>query len=173
MLISQPKLWTANVIGLTLSSFYFLSYARFTPPGASSLPGKLNQHVGWFLALLAFVLWFAKSQNPEPIGQVGLFINLAMYASPLAAMKVVLQTKSSEALPLPLTLASLISCISWSVTGYFDMHDIYVYGPPVLGVLCGILQLSLKILYGENSTQSTKLSPALNSRDVVLKKKKK
>jgi len=141
-------------VGFVLNAFYFLSFARFAPPGAMSLPGTLDQHVQGIVVLVATILWFAKSKKSEPIGQVGFVVNLAMYASPLAAMKTVMQTKSSASIPLPLTLASLLSCISWVITGYFHMKDPYIYVSPFLGILFCLMQLSLKMVYGESKTSA-------------------
>lgn len=140
-----------------MSLFYFASFIVTAPRGmkSSSLPGSINLHIEFFIAVLAFVFHFAKQKNILPIGQLGVMINLAvslgersvlcvcvcgkgfnrlvvssfawltfafhlhfplpqMYASPLAATKVVLDTKSSEAIPLPLTVASFLSCVFWA-----------------------------------------------------------
>lgn len=167
LLRSQPKLWTSNIVGFVLSLYYFFSFARFAPSGISSLPGSVDQHIQGLIVIAAFTLGAAKLKHSEPIGNLGVFINLAMYASPLAAIKTVLTTKSSASIPLPLTVASLLSCIFWAVTGYFDMKDPNVYVSPTLGVLFGVMQVLLKLMYGENSHKN--LSPDLNSVDVVLK----
>jgi uncharacterized protein with PQ loop repeat len=153
-----------------LSAFYFLSFARFTPKGASTLPGTLDQHMQCFVAVVAFVLWFAQKKQPGPIGKVGVVINMAMYASPLAAIRAVLQTKSSESIPLPLTVASLASCILWTITGYLEMQDPYVWVPTIFGIAFGLAQVALKIAFsGRKEDGATKVpSPDLNSNEVVL-----
>lgn len=168
---SQPKLWTANSVGFVLSLYYFISFARFAPEGVGGLPGSLNQHIQGFVAIAASTLYFVKANKKVPIGNLGVLINMAMYASPLAAVKIVLAAKSSEAIPLPLTVASLLSCIFWTVTGYLDMKDPYVYAPTVVGIVFGLMQVSLKLVFKEQQSKS-KLSPHLNSREVSLKKKR-
>jgi len=166
---SEPKLWTANLIGLVLSIYYFLSFARYTPNGAATLPGTFDQHVQGFVSVLAFVLWFARNKKAGPIGKVGVLINMAMYASPLAAIKAVLETKSSEAIPLPLTVASLASCVFWTITGYLDMHDPYVWIPTCFGMVFGLAQVGLKISFPEKGGVATRdLSPELNSTEMVV-----
>jgi solute carrier family 50 protein (sugar transporter) len=167
ILNSEPKLWTANAVGICLSIYYFLSFIRFAPKGIKTLPGSVDQHIQGFLALLATILYFAKSKAPIPIGNIGVFINLAMYASPLAALKVVLDTKSAESIPLPFTVASLLSCLLWSIVGYIDMKDVYVYFPAMLGIICGIMQISLKLIYADKESES-QLSPDLKSVEVKL-----
>ncbi|CAB9510417.1 Bidirectional sugar transporter [Seminavis robusta] len=168
LLVSEPKLWTANGVGLGLSLYYFLSFARFSPEGAASLPGTLEQHIQGFVSILAFVLWMAKSKKAGPIGKLGVAINLAMYASPLAAIQAVLETKSTEAIPLPLTLASLVSCVFWTITGYLEMHDPYVWIPTVFGIVFGIMQVGLKIAFHTERAAIHNLSPDIHSQQAVL-----
>ena len=151
-----------------LSLYYFLSFARFTPHGASTLPGTFDQHVQGFVSVLAFVLWFAKAKKSGPIGKVGVLINMAMYASPLAAIKAVLETKSSESIPLPLTVASLVSCILWTICGYLDMHDPYVWLPTTFGIIFGLAQVALKLAFNEKAELMKDLSPELGSTDMAV-----
>lgn len=169
LLNSEPKLWTSNFVGFTLSIYYFLSFARYAPHGAATLPGTFDQHVQGFVSVLAFVLWYARHKKSGPIGKVAVLINLAMYASPLSAIKAVLEAKSSEAIPLPLTVASLASCIFWTITGYLDMHDPYVWIPTTFGIIFGIAQVALKLHFPERGGVIIKdLSPELNSTAVNL-----
>lgn len=166
---SEPKLWTSNFVGFTLSIYYFFSFARYTPHGATTLPGTFDQHVQGFVSVLAFILWFARSKKSGPIGRVGVLINMAMYASPLSAIKAVLETKSSEAIPLPLTVASLASCIFWTITGYLDMHDPYVWVPTTFGIIFGMAQVALKLSFPEKAGVVMKdLSPELNSTQLAV-----
>jgi len=172
---SQPKLWTANGVGFILCLYYFVSFAHYSPEGATGLPGSVQQHVQGMMALATAALYYANVKKTKPIGNIGVITNLAMYASPLAAVKTVLASKTSDAIPLPLTVASLLSCILWTLTGYLDMKDAYVFAPCAAGIILGLMQVSLKLVYKESvkeDQRKTNLSPHLNSREVRLFKKK-
>ena len=173
---SIPSLYTASSTGAILGSFYFIAYARLLQQHgkSASLPGSLNQHIQVVVAIVAFSLYFVKANKADPIGKLGLFINIAMYASPLAAIQAVVKSKSAKAIPLSLTVVSLLSCIFWTGTAYFELHEPYIYVPTTLGIIFGLMQVALKIVYKESSSKGqrkSKLSPLLNSREVLLKKR--
>jgi solute carrier family 50 protein (sugar transporter) len=88
------------------------------------------------------------------VGNLGVILCVCMFASPLAALKVVLQTRSAKAIPLPFTLASILNCFLWSVAGLFDMHDYAIYVPNLLGLSFGLAQVGLKLVYGSGSSES-------------------
>lgn len=93
------------------------------------------------------------------VGNLGIFLCVVMFASPLAAVKVVLQTKSADAIPLPFTLASVVNCIFWSVSGLFDLHDYAIYVPNLLGLAFSLVQLLLKIIYGSTGRRWSGMVP--------------
>ena len=93
------------------------------------------------------------------IGNLAVLFCVAMFASPLAALKTVLQTKSAKSIPLPFTLATVLNCFLWSVVGLFDMHDVNVYFPNLLGLGFGMAQVFLRLLYGDGN--DVKVNPEL------------
>ncbi|KAG4954574.1 hypothetical protein JHK87_040168 [Glycine soja] len=80
------------------------------------------------------------------VGSIGLAVSIALYASPLVAMKKVIQTKSVEFMPLPLSLSSLLASLLWMTYGLL-IGDIFVAGPNVVGTPLGILQIVLYCKY--------------------------
>jgi hypothetical protein len=82
LLIKEPKLWTANMVGVILGVYYFTSFVRTAPKGmkSSTLPGSINLHIEFVLMIAAYVLFFAKNEKTLPIGQLGVLINLAVSA---------------------------------------------------------------------------------------------
>jgi solute carrier family 50 protein (sugar transporter) len=81
------------------------------------------------------------------VGPAGVALTVAMFASPLSAMTNVIKTKNATSIPLPFTLASLVNCFCWTVVGIFQYKDPNVIIPNTLGLLCSMVQASLKILY--------------------------
>ncbi|KAG5129254.1 hypothetical protein JHK84_035651 [Glycine max] len=80
------------------------------------------------------------------VGSIGLGVSIAMYASPLVVMKKVIQTKSVEFMPLPLSFCSFLASVLWLTYGLL-IRDIFVAGPSVIGTPLGILQLVLHCKY--------------------------
>ena len=82
LLVKEPKLWTANLVGIVMGAYYFTSFVRTAPKGmkSSTLPGSINLHIEFILMMAAYVLFFAKNEKSLPIGQLGVLINLAVSA---------------------------------------------------------------------------------------------
>lgn len=142
----------ANIVGTILGSYYFREFKKYSPPGSSNLPGTMNQHlIG--VALIVFANGFILSNFPkktaaEIVGKEGILIFVILFASPLAAVKNVIATKSAASIPLPFTVASTINCSIWLAVGLFLMEDLNIWLPSGLGLLCALAQLFLKGVYG-------------------------
>ena len=95
---------------------------------------------------------------------MGVAICLCLFASPLAALKTVLSTKSAASIPLPLSLATTINCFLWTVVGVFDMHEPNIIIPNAIGLIFGLLQLVLKLVYSGVKVD--------RRRDLVLTRRK-
>ena len=163
LLKSEPKVWSSNGIGLILSLYYCWEFMKFAPKkGASpTLPGTVSQHVQaclFFLVLTVSVVgYFPKAAAAGYIGSLGVVLCVAMFASPLAALKTVLATKSAKSIPLPFTLAAVTNCLMWSVVGLFDMKDANIYAPNLLGLSFGLAQVALKLKFGSGESSSVDL----------------
>jgi uncharacterized protein with PQ loop repeat len=90
-----------------------------------------------------------KNRARDMIGKVGMLSFTVLFASPLAALKQVVESKSAASIPLPFTIASLINCFLWSVVGKYEMNDVYILLPSVLGLCCALVQLALKLIYSD------------------------
>ncbi|TKY74125.1 Bidirectional sugar transporter SWEET3b [Spatholobus suberectus] len=65
-------------------------------------------------------------------------------------IKKVIQTKSVEFMPLPLSLCSFLATVLWLIYGLLK-RDIFVAGPSAIGTPLGILQLVLYCKYRKGS----------------------
>ena len=99
------------------------------------------------LSILFFILFFSLTY----VSLLSRYIIL--FASPLAAVKNVIATKSADSIPLPFTIASTINCSLWSLVGLLLLKDFNLYFPSIMGLLCALAQLFLKGIYagGTNS----------------------
>jgi solute carrier family 50 protein (sugar transporter) len=158
ILQKESKIWSANGVGLVLGSYYFYEFLRYCPKSSPTLPGSKELHVKTVAAVLSttLVATYALTRPAVWIGRAGVLFCIVMFASPLAALQTVIQQRSARAIPLPFTIASVINCFLWSVVGLWQMHDINVYLPNLLGLSFGLAQVALKIFYGSGDEGSLK-----------------
>lgn len=159
----EPTIWSCNSVGIFVAAYYCVQFAKNLPKHKGSsvleistptLPGSVRQHLQAVSAvivgalLLAIFKPFANTANL--LGNVAVLFCVLMFASPLSVIKVVLETKSAKAIPLPFTVVSVLNCLMWTVFGWFEMKDVNVYLPNILGLISGLVQLALKIRFGDN-----------------------
>ncbi|XP_023069687.1 sugar transporter SWEET1 isoform X8 [Piliocolobus tephrosceles] len=115
-----------NTVGAALQTLYILAYLHYCPRKrvvllqTATLLGVLLLGYGYFWLLVP---------NPEArLQQLGLFCSvftISMYLSPLADLAKVIQTKSTQCLSYPLTIATLLTSASWCLYG-FRLRDPYI-----------------------------------------------
>jgi uncharacterized protein with PQ loop repeat len=166
MLKKEPKIWSCNVFGFALALYYCAIFVGNIGKGKSqdqkildisipTLPGSVRQHVQAVTAVTVGILSLAilkpfGSYSEVLIGNIGVTICVLMFASPLSVIKLVLATKSARSIPLPFTVLTTVNCLMWTVFGWFAMNDVNVYLPNFLGLVSGIVQMLLKLIYGSN-----------------------
>lgn len=97
------------------------------------------------------------------VGYTGVLAALCYYGAPLSTMKIILQTKDSSTLHIPMIIANMCNALMWMVYGAIALNDPIVYAPNALGFLLGAAQLSLSWYYPRTQTRgiySTKLGGA-------------
>mmetsp|Transcript_7369 Transcript_7369/g.12894 ORF Transcript_7369/g.12894 Transcript_7369/m.12894 type:complete len:233 (-) Transcript_7369:235-933(-) len=149
-----PSMCASNAVGVLLGAYYFTTFVQHCGPMASNLPGTVEQHLKGTGAIILFNLCLAASgvgNASDIIGKEGVVFCIILFASPLAALKTVIVTKSAASIPLPFTLACLVDCTAWSVMGLWKMRDFNIYFPNLLGLCCAVAQLALKGMYGNRS----------------------
>ncbi|POM60027.1 hypothetical protein PHPALM_31164 [Phytophthora palmivora] len=80
------------------------------------------------------------------VGIIAVASSLALYASPLAAIKVVLQTRSSASLPFAMILAGAINNLLWVVYGFL-VFDLFLLVPASVNAALGLVQVALYGVY--------------------------
>ena len=142
-----------NAVGFVMGLFYFVTFLRYSPKSSPTLPGSVTTHTQSVLALMMITLFVASRtissiKNPtEWIGKAGVAMCICLFASPLSVLKDVIKEKSAQAIPLPFTIASLLNCFFWTVTGVYKMKDVNIYLPNFLGLVCAVAQVVLKVIY--------------------------
>ncbi|OWZ08089.1 hypothetical protein PHMEG_00019422 [Phytophthora megakarya] len=89
-------------------------------------------------------------QSPQTlkliVGILAVASSLVLYASPLAAIKVVLQTRSSASLPFAMILAGAINNLLWVVYGFL-VFDLFLIVPSSVNAALGLVQVALYGVY--------------------------
>jgi len=151
ILKKEAKVWASNGVGFVLGIYYMASFIPFAQ-ASSTLPGSPTQHIQACVAVvlsgLAVAFALPTAQAVKVIGSTAVMICLVLFASPLAALKTVIKSKSAASIPLPFTIATTVNCILWAVYGAFAMKDVAIVFPNSLGLLFGLMQLGLKLKYG-------------------------
>ncbi len=105
ILKQDSKIWSPNAFGLFMGVNYCLQFQKFVSKNASNLPGKMSQHVRVGSLMILFTMIVAafldKMKAASLIGKMGVVVCVVLFASPLAALKNVLATKSAKSIPLP------------------------------------------------------------------------
>ncbi|GMF22182.1 unnamed protein product [Phytophthora lilii] len=124
--------WARNTLEARRTcSFAFLGMAAVTVYVLLGITGKTGQTF---------------DQVVQTLGYVGATINICMYASPLATIKVVLETKSSASLPINLCSMIFLNCCMWVATSIVD-NDMFVLIPSIIGLMFSGVQLPLYFIY--------------------------
>jgi len=151
MLIHAPNVWLSNAVGMTLGLYYSRVFKLYCPQNARDLPGTISQHMQAASIMIVFtslISMILPTKKASPIiGLEGVIICIILFASPLSALRKVVETKSSKSIPLPFTMAVLVNCICWIVYGTMDLKDPNIYAPNSLGLLFSLAQLLLKMIY--------------------------
>ena len=159
----EPAVWMTNALGMGFGAYYFGTFVRYVPSrgAAPTLPGRVAQHqqgIGLVVVLTGLLVLSRSPAATSIIGTAAVTLCLAMFGSPLAALRTVLRTKSAAAIPWPFTVASLVNCFCWTVFGFFTMRDPAVYLTNALGLMFGVAQAALKIIYPSTTTAQSNIN---------------
>ncbi|XP_063729379.1 sugar transporter SWEET1-like [Symsagittifera roscoffensis] len=136
-----------NMTGCVLEGLYILIYFRCTKNQAM----VLQQLFGSFCVIfpsLVYAKFVAASLRSalSVLGAICVIASVVNFGSPLADIKRVLQTKSSESMSLLWCLIAAITAFQWTMYGYLK-DDINLIIPNAIGVGLGAIQLSLIYKY--------------------------
>ncbi|KAL3524391.1 hypothetical protein ACH5RR_017225 [Cinchona calisaya] len=141
-----------NIIGMLLELSFICIYLRFSPANTKKKFAILTALVILTCCATALISAFVFHDHPHRkrfVGSMGVISSVAMYTSPLVAVKQVIQTKSVEFMPFYLSLFSFLSSSLWMTYGLLS-HDLFIASPNLVGSPLGLFQLLLYIKYRNN-----------------------
>ncbi|XP_074571598.1 bidirectional sugar transporter SWEET4-like [Curcuma longa] len=141
---------TINGSGLAIELAYvllFLVYARSGKQRAR-VAAMLAAEAAFVVAVALLVLTTLRTHERRSmvVGVLCVVFGTMMYAAPLSVMKLVIQTKSVEYMPLTLSLASFFNGLCWTAYALIRF-DLYITIPNALGVIFAVAQLLLYAVY--------------------------
>ncbi|KAG3054155.1 hypothetical protein PI124_g23683 [Phytophthora idaei] len=144
--------FTTYAIGDALSVIFLAVYIRWATERKAVLKtcsiALLCNAVVTMYVVLGMNGAFQQSQHTMTlvVGIIAVASSLALYASPLAAIKVVLQTRSSASLPFAMILAGAINNLLWVVYGFL-VFDLFLIVPSGVNASLGLVQVALYGVY--------------------------
>uniref|UniRef100_A0A6V7QTU7 Bidirectional sugar transporter SWEET n=1 Tax=Ananas comosus var. bracteatus TaxID=296719 RepID=A0A6V7QTU7_ANACO len=146
---------TINGLGVLIELCYVLLFLLFSD-GRKRLRVFLilAAEVAFVVAVVLLVLTLAHTHDRRTlvVGIICVFFGTMMYAAPLTIMKLVIQTKSVEFLPLYLAVAFFLNSACWT-TYALIRFDLFITIPNGLGLLFAVAQLVLHCVYYKSTKQ--------------------
>uniref|UniRef100_A0A7N5KBD5 Sugar transporter SWEET1 n=1 Tax=Ailuropoda melanoleuca TaxID=9646 RepID=A0A7N5KBD5_AILME len=100
--------------------------------------------------------WLLVPKPEAQLQQLGLscsVFTVSMYLSPLADLAKIIQTRSTQRLSFPLTIATLLTSASWTLYG-FRLGDPYIMVPNLPGILTSFIRLWLFWKYSKEQDRN-------------------
>lgn len=145
-----PMLAT-NVLQCTFGCYYLYIFMKFST--------RARVNTAWLASAVAlvglFVVFECAISLEDPvsrIGQMGVFLVVSMFASPLVVAREVWRTRNSAALSPRFSTLALVCSLSWGLYGGI-LNDAFIYGPNILGTFFSLLQLYLIARFPDGSAK--------------------
>ncbi|KAF9605730.1 hypothetical protein IFM89_018126 [Coptis chinensis] len=142
---------TINGFGVLLELCFILIYFWFASPRGKKAVALIMAPVTLFCIAMfvSTIEMHDRHLRKAMVGSFGFVASIAMYGSPLVAMKQVIQTKSVEFMPFYLSFFSFLTSALWMAYGLLS-NDLLLTSPNLLGCPLGVLQLVLYCIYMKN-----------------------
>jgi len=152
VLLDNPAIWAPNLPALAMGGLYTAVFLRYCPADANWLPLTRSWHLAGIAAAVGLSVGLAavlpSDQAANIIGTVAVGVCIVMFTGPLAAMKTVLQDRSTKTLSLPMTIATVVNCSLWTYYGAAMINDSFIWFPNALGLASGLAQVALFARFG-------------------------
>ncbi|XP_015689892.2 bidirectional sugar transporter SWEET12-like [Oryza brachyantha] len=149
LLTSDLLLLSINSLGCLVESLYLTIFLLYAPKKSMVFTVKLvcAMNLGLFGAMVAVLQLCVKGERRVTLaGGIGASFALAVFVAPLTIIRQVMRTKSVEFMPFWLSFFLTLSAVVWFLYGLL-IKDFFVATPNVLGLLFGVAQMVLYVVY--------------------------
>uniref|UniRef100_A0A1Q3FRV8 Sugar transporter SWEET1 n=1 Tax=Culex tarsalis TaxID=7177 RepID=A0A1Q3FRV8_CULTA len=158
LLMGDPAMIKANVVGFGISAVYAAFFLLYTPREGSGRADFWKQ-VGMSTALTVALLAYAQMENPAVVedrfGLIVTILMLMLIAQPLFGLPEIMRKKSVEGLPFAMILSGTIVGFMWLLYGII-LNNMFVILQNLAGVTLSGVQLALFAIYPSKDSKKKK-----------------
>ncbi|XP_030477145.1 bidirectional sugar transporter SWEET9-like [Syzygium oleosum] len=165
---------TINAIGIVIELAYLVLFLIYASTKEKMYTAKLMLlfNVGGFGVTMALTILLLKGQHRvNAVGWICVAFSLAVFAAPLSSMRRVIKTKSVEFMPFTPSFLHALCAATWFLYGLF-VNDMLIALPNILGLLFGIIQMLLYMMYKDRNKKIAETNERNNQQEVSLDMKK-
>ena len=151
ILIRNHQVIIVNVVGFNLEAIYIMFYLFYTQNKK-----KLIHQILFLLIIITgvgFYGFFYQDNNSKASFSIGCMASLAsivMFGSPLAQIRNIMKTQSTESISFSLCFANFACSSLWAFYGIL-LGDKFIFVPNIIGSMLGLAQVSLFIKFPSQS----------------------
>ncbi|KAH0640150.1 hypothetical protein KY285_036736 [Solanum tuberosum] len=153
---NEILLITINSFGTGIQLIYLTIFMIYATKSAKIFATNLliGFNIVAFGAIVGLTYIFAKENELRIsiVGWICAVFSVSVFAAPLSIMRRVIQTKSVEFMPFPLSFFLTICAVMWFFYGLLK-KDMYIAMPNILGFSFGIAQMILYAIYRNRKQQ--------------------
>ncbi|KAF4672192.1 DNA-directed RNA polymerases I and III subunit RPAC2 [Perkinsus olseni] len=123
---------------------YMLVFLRYAVQKRTTVLYYLGLVVCYLLIMYCSL--FLSHDPSATLGTFCVFVNILMYASPLAVLKTIIETKDSSCMPPLYSLGGWLAAMVWFGYGFFA-GDMHIMIPNAAGVVLGAIQMIIWFIY--------------------------
>ncbi|KAK4355711.1 hypothetical protein RND71_024682 [Anisodus tanguticus] len=156
---------TINSFGTGIELIYLTIFMVYATRESKIYTTKLLLlfNIGSFAAIVGLAYIIAKHQlRLSIVGWICAVFSVSVFAAPLSIMRRVIQTRSVEFMPFPLSFFLTICAVMWFFYGLL-IKDMYIATPNILGFAFGITQM---ILYAIFRNRKQQILPDIDLNDL-------
>ncbi|XP_050447787.1 sugar transporter SWEET1 [Cataglyphis hispanica] len=151
VLIGDLFIVSVNIFGTVLQICYMIIYIMYSVKGSTTIKQFMVAICFVLLIYLYSIYQEDKVLAAKHVGFLSCSLTVLFFASPLISLVHVIRVKSTESLPFPVIMASMIVSCQWFAYGCL-LGDQFIQIPNFMGCVLSGFQLSLFLIYPSKRT---------------------
>lgn len=156
LLMNDPAMINANVVGFAISVVYSTFFYLYTPRQSK---GDFWKQLGMAGALTAAMIGYAQIENPAVVedrfGMIITVLMLMLIGQPLFGLPEIIRKKSTEGLPFAMILSGTVVGCMWLLYGII-LNNTFVILQNLAAVSLSGVQLALFVIYPSKDSKKKK-----------------